>query len=141
VHGITDEMVRGRSRLPAVLDDLARFSADTVLVGHDIAFDLAFLRPAAFGVGIELPERVLDTLLLSAVLHPADGESHGLDAVAARFGVPVLGRHTALGDALVTAEVLVRMISQLATAGITTYGEAVAAASATRLARESARRF
>jgi DNA polymerase III epsilon subunit family exonuclease len=141
VHGITDEMVHGRSRLPAVLDDLARFSADTVLVGHDIAFDLAFLRPAAFSVGIALPERVLDTLLLSAVLHPADGESHGLDVVAARFGVPVLGRHTALGDALVTAEVLVRMISQLAAAGIRTYGEAVAAASATRLARESARRF
>jgi DNA polymerase III epsilon subunit family exonuclease len=141
VHGITDEMVRGRSRLPAVLDDLARFSADTVLVGHDIAFDLAFLRPVAFSVGITLPARVLVSLLLSAVLHPADGESHGLDVVAARFGVPVLGRHTALGDALVTAEVLVRMITQLAAAGITTYGEAVAAASATRLARESARRF
>jgi DNA polymerase III epsilon subunit family exonuclease len=141
VHGITNEMVRGRSRLPAVLDDLSRFSADTVLVGHDIAFDLAFLRPAAFSAGISLPERVLDTLLLSAVLHPAEGESHGLDAVAARFGVPVLGRHTALGDALVTAEVLVRMIAQLAAAGITTYGAAVAAASATRLARESAKRF
>ncbi len=141
VHGITDEMVAGRSGLPAVLADLARFSSDTVLVGHDIAFDLAFLRPAAERAGVTLPARVLDTLLLSAVLHPAEGESHGLDAVAARYGVTVLGRHTALGDALVTAEVLVRMVDQLATLGISTYGEAVAAASSTRLARESARRF
>ncbi len=141
VHGITDAMVAGRSRLPEVLGDLARFSSETVLVGHDIAFDLAFLRPAAEQAGVKLPARVLDTLLLSAVLHPADGESHGLDAVAARFGVPVLGRHTALGDALVTAEVLVRMVDQLAAQGITTYGEAVAAASTTRLARESAKRF
>jgi DNA polymerase-3 subunit epsilon len=141
VHGITDEMVAGRSRLPAVLADLSRFAADTVLVGHDIAFDLAFLRPVAERHGIDLPTRVLDTLLISAALHPADGESHALDVVAARLGVPVLGRHTALGDALVTAEILLRMIGQLAAAGITTYGEAVTAASATRLARESAKRF
>jgi DNA polymerase III subunit epsilon len=141
VHGITNEMVAGRSRLPAVLADLARFSADTVRVGHDIAFDLAFLRPEETRTGCTLPPRVLDVLLLSAVLHPADGESHALDTLAQRYGVPVLGRHTALGDALVTAEILVKMIGQLAAQGITTYGEAVAAASATPLARESARRF
>ena len=141
VHGITDAMVAGRSRLPAVLTDLSRFSSDSVLVGHDIAFDLAFLTGPAERHGIELPGRVLDTLLLSAVLHPADGEAHGLDAVAARYGVPVLGRHTALGDALVTAEILVRMIDQLAAAGIATYGDAVQAASRTRLARQSAKRF
>jgi len=141
VHGITDAMVAGRSRLPAVLDDLARFWADTVLVGHDVAFDLAFLRPTADRHGIEVPGRALDTMLLSAALNPADGEAHGLESVAARFGVPVFGRHTALGDALVTAEILVRMIDQLAAAGITTYGEAVKAASSTRLARDSAKRF
>jgi DNA polymerase-3 subunit epsilon len=141
VHGITDAMVAGRSRLPEVLTDLSHFAADSVLVGHDIAFDLAFLRPVAQRHGIELPHRVLDTLLISAVLHPAAGESHALDVVAERLGVPVLGRHTALGDALVTAEILVRIIEQLAATGITTYGQALAAASSTRLARESAKRF
>lgn len=141
IHGITDEMVAGRSRLPTVMVDLARFASDTVLVGHDLAFDLAFLRPRETEAGTSLPYRVLDVLLLSAVLHPADGESHALDALARRYGIPVLGRHTALGDALVTAEILVRMIDQLAAQGITTYGQAVEAASATRLARESARRF
>ncbi len=141
VHGITDEMVAGRSVLQAVLGDLARFADDTVLVGHDIAFDLAFLRPAEASAGVELPPRVLDILLLSSVLHPADGESHSLDALAARYGVPVLGRHTALGDALVTAEILVRMIDQLCEMGIETYGDAVAAATSTPLAREAAKRF
>ncbi len=141
VHGITDEMVAGRSRLGTVLADLSRFATDTVLVGHDIAFDLAFLRPAEVTAGVTLPTRVLDTLLLSAVLHPADGESHSLDGLARRYDIPVLGRHTALGDALVTAEILVRMIHQLCEAGIDTYGEAVAAATATPLAKQSARRF
>lgn len=141
VHGITDEMVAGRSTLSTVLGDLSRFSDDTVLVGHDIAFDLAFLRPAEARAAATLPARVLDILLLSAVLHPAEGENHSLDALARRYGVPVLGRHTALGDALVTAEILVHMISELCAQGVTTYGEAVAAASTTSLAKESERRF
>lgn len=141
VHGITDEMVAGRSTLPTVLADLARFSEQTVLVGHDLAFDLAFLRPAEAATDVVLPHRVLDILLLSAVLHPAEGEPHSLEALAQRYDVPVLGRHTALGDALVTAEILVRMVDQLRTQGIQTYGDAVAAASTTPLAKESAERF
>ena len=141
VHGITDEMVAGRSPLPEVLGDLARFADDTVLVGHDIAFDLAFLRPVEESAGVALPNRVLDILLLSAVLHPAEGENHSLDSLARRYSIPVLGRHTALGDALVTAEILVAMIEELTAAGIVTYGDAVAAATASPLAKQSAKRF
>lgn len=141
VHGITDAMVAGRSTLPTVLRDLSRFAEQTVLVGHDIAFDLAFLRPAERAAGVTLPTRVLDVLLLSAVLHPADSEHHSLETLAQRYDVPVLGRHTALGDALLTAEVFVAMIELLRMQGITTYGEAVAAAMSTDLARHSARRF
>jgi DNA polymerase III subunit epsilon len=141
VHGITNQMVAGRSTLPTVLRDLSRFAEDTVLVGHDIAFDLAFLRPVEESAGVTLPGRVLDILLLSSVLHPAQGENHSLDALARRYGIPVLGRHTALGDALVTAEIFVRMIEALCADGIDTYGEAVAAATSTPLAKESARRF
>lgn len=141
VHGITDAMVAGRSSLPTVLRDLSRFAEQTVLVGHDIAFDLAFLRPAERVAGVTLPTRVLDVLLLSAVLHPADSEHHSLETLARRYDVPVLGRHTALGDALLTAEVFVAMIELLRMQGITTYGEAVAAAMSTTLARQSARRF
>jgi DNA polymerase-3 subunit epsilon len=77
---------------------------------------------------------VLDTLLLSAVVHP-NQESHKLEAIAERFDVPVLGRHTALGDAIVTAEVLVKLIALLADQGIETLGQAREAAQKTYFAR------
>ena len=56
---------------------------------------------------------MLDTLLLSALVHPHQ-ESHRLEAIAERFGVAVLGRHTALGDAMVTAEVFLKLVPLLA---------------------------
>ena len=79
---------------------------------------------------------VLDTLLLSAIAHP-NQESHRLEAIAARFNVPVVGRHTALGDALVTAEVLLRLIPLLQSQGIGTLREAREASQKSYLARIS----
>ena len=77
---------------------------------------------------------VLDTLLLSALIHPQQ-ESHRLEAIAQRLGVTVQRRHTALGDALVTAEVFLRMLPLLQAMGIRTLGQAVEAARKTYLAR------
>ena len=66
-----------------------------------------------------------DTLLLTSALDPAL-PSFELDAIAARMGVDVHGRHTALGDALVTAEIYVRLLPRLADLKVTTLGAALA---------------
>jgi DNA polymerase-3 subunit epsilon len=68
------------------------------------------------------------------VIHP-DGDNHSMEALADRLGVIMVGRHTALGDAFVTAEIFLRMIPLLHVAGITTLGEAVNAAQQTYFAR------
>jgi DNA polymerase-3 subunit epsilon len=57
------------------------------------------------------------------VIQP-DLPSAGLEGIAERFGVPVLGRHTALGDAIMTGEIFVRMIPLLAERRILTLREA-----------------
>jgi len=77
---------------------------------------------------------VLDTLLLSAVVHPQQ-TSHKLEDIAERMGVQVLGRHTALGDAMVTAEIFLQMIPLLEAQGIQTLGQALEAARKTHFAR------
>jgi len=140
VHGITADMLHGQPTMDVVLPELARFAEDTVLVGHNVGFDMSFLRLKETHAGVRLTAPVLDTLLLDAALHP-DHQRHSLEAIADRLGVGVVGRHTALGDALVTGEVFVRLLTLLQQRGIQTLGEALAAARATYQARLDARLY
>jgi DNA polymerase-3 subunit epsilon len=134
IHGITPQMVQGQPVLERVLPVFHAYAADTVLVAHNAAFDMRFLQLAETRCAVRFDQPVLDTLLLSAVLHPQQ-TSHRLEDIAERFGVVVVGRHTALGDALVTAQVFVRLLPLLAEQGIHTLAQAREASRQTRFAR------
>jgi DNA polymerase-3 subunit epsilon len=135
VHGLTTAMVRGQPTIDAVLPSFDRFASDTALVGHNAGFDMQFLAIERARAGLPATRPVvLDTLLLDAAVHP-DHDDHSLEAIASRLGVDVLGRHTALGDALVTGEVFIRLVALLRARGVRTLGEAVTAARATLQAR------
>jgi len=134
IHGITAEMLAGQPPIAKVLPVFRAFVADTVLVAHNAAFDMRFLELKEASTGIRFDRPVLDTFLLSAVLFP-NQESHRLEAIAARLGVSVLGRHTAVGDAIVTAEVFLKMLPLMQERGIRTLGEAREASEKTYHAR------
>ncbi len=134
IHGITQDMVQGQPSITEVLPAFHAFALDTVLVAHNAAFDMRFLQMQEKNTGLVFSQPVLDTLLLSAVVHP-NQESHRLEAIAARFNITVLGRHTALGDALVTAEIWLRLIPLLRAMGIRTLRQAREAAQQSYYAR------
>jgi DNA polymerase III subunit epsilon len=136
VHGISSEMLEGQPTIDEVLPLFAQFAEDTVLVGHNVAFDLRFLELKEARTGVRFTQPVLDTLLLSAVVHP-DAQDHSLEAMAARLGVSVVGRHTAVGDAILTGEIFLKQSRLLAARGLGTLGEVRDAARRTYLARVS----
>lgn len=134
IHGITQEMVKGKPTINEVLPTFHTFAEDTVLVAHNAAFDMKFLQLQERNTGLVFDHPVLDTLLLSAVVHPNQA-SHRLESIAERFNISVVSRHTALADALVTAEVFLRLIPLLQAMGICTLRQAREAAQKTYYAR------
>ena len=134
ITGIDAAILAGQPTIGEVLPAFARFCEDTVLVAHNAAFDMRFLRLKESATGASFSQPVLDTLLLSAVIHP-DSDAHRLELLAQRMGVNPIGRHTAVGDAIMTAEVFLRMIPLLAEQGIRTLGEARIASQKTYFAR------
>ncbi len=134
ITGLETSVLEGQPTVDKVLPAFREFCEDTILVAHNAAFDMRFLRLKEESTGIRFTQPVLDTLLLSAVIHP-NFESHGLEAIAERMGINAIGRHTALGDAIMTGEVFLRMIPLLAEQGIRTLGEAREASQKTYFAR------
>jgi len=134
VHGIDASALQGQPAIARVLPVFHHFCEDTVLVAHNAAFDMRFLELKEASAGVKFAQPVLDTLLLSAAVHPAH-DDHRLESIAARLGVRIVGRHTALGDALLTGEIFLKLIPLLAGCGIVTLGQALEASRQTYYAR------
>ena len=134
IHGIHPEMLNGQPVIGKVLPLFHRFAEDTVLVGHNAAFDMRMLEMKEEQTGVRFINPVLDTLLLSAVIHPAQ-ENHSMERIAKRLGISIVGRHTALGDAISTGEIFVKLISLLTKSGIRTLKDARTASQKTYYAR------
>jgi DNA polymerase-3 subunit epsilon len=134
IHGIRPDMVAGQPTIAQVLPAFHAYARDTILVAHNAAFDMRFLQLKADVSGVHFDQPVLDTLLLASVAQPHE-PSHRLEALAERFGVAVTGRHTALGDALVTAEIFLKLLPLLQAQGIHTLRDAREASQRSYLAR------
>ncbi|MED5556921.1 MAG: 3'-5' exonuclease [Pseudomonadota bacterium] len=120
IHGITDADVAGAAPLETVLGLFRDYIGEAVLLAHNAAFDML----AISNRGVDFTMPVLDTLLISKALDEAlDG--HDLDTLAKRYDLhfPPGTRHTALGDARVTAELWLALLPRLEARGIDTLEE------------------
>ena len=130
VHGVTRDESRAGIEEPEALERFLDYVRDGVIVGHHIGHDIA-----TFDAGYErhwgtrLLNRSMDTMDLTLHLEQ-DGAFAGrppirrftLDALCEMFGVIPHDRHTASGDAFITAQVLLRLFKLGARCGRTTLG-------------------
>ncbi len=126
IHGITDAMVADAPAFAPVFDRFNAMSEGCLLIGHNMPFDVTMLAREAEIEGLSWTRPpVLDTLRLSSAMYYFhDLDDFSLESLAGQLGVTIRGRHTALGDALVTAEIYARMLPLLAAEGVTTLGQA-----------------
>ena len=136
IHGIRPEMLLGQPTIDKVLPLLYQFAENTVLVGHNVAFDMRMFQVKEYISSVRFSQPVLDTMFLSAVIHPAH-RLHSLEAISERLGITITGRHTALGDALAAAEILLKCIPIMARNDILTLNDALQASKKTRYAKIS----
>lgn len=117
--GITDEMVADAPRFADVADDFLAFIGDSVLVAHNVGFDMRFLNHEVGRIyeNYRLANPSLCTVQLARKLLP-DIENHRLKTVAEHFSVDLVNHHRASEDALATAKIFVRLLQDLQTRGV-----------------------
>jgi DNA polymerase-3 subunit epsilon len=125
--GITDAMVAGAPRLPAVLPSFLDWARGSVLVAHNAPFDLGFLRAGAAGLGLDWPafDSVDTARLARRVLTRDEAPNCKLSTLARLFRTTTTPCHRALADARATTDVLHGLLERVGNLGVGTFEELV----------------
>lgn len=106
IHHITDSMVKGKPKIVEILPKVFEFVGRSIIVGHGITNDIAFLCAAAkqHNMPCKLASHpYLDTLRMARLY----GESpiNSLEKLRQHFNIPEEGAHRAMNDVVVNIEV------------------------------------
>jgi DNA polymerase III subunit epsilon len=120
IHGIAPGESAGGTPEVEVLTELLPLLSGAVIVGHHIGFDAAIIGAALRRhFGVRLRNRLIDTAMV-AMRHVdafhrtgyANQRPPGLDEICQHAGLPVVGRHTASGDAFTTGQLFLWLCSR-----------------------------
>ncbi|MBI5825066.1 MAG: DEAD/DEAH box helicase family protein [Chloroflexi bacterium] len=118
--GIDDAMVRQAPRLRDIAHELTAFVGDAPILGHNVKFDIGFLRKA----GLFEYQQTLDTYELASVLMPT-ASRYNLGSLGQQLNIPLPATHRALDDARVTQAAYVRLFDMACEVPIDTLNEIV----------------
>jgi len=119
IHGILKKTKRNSISELDALKQFLVYAKNHILVGHHVMFDINIINAALKRNGLpKLKNKTLDTeslyirtLLISTVVQQK--ERYSLDDLAKKFSISRKDRHTALGDAYITAIAFLRTIEKL----------------------------
>ncbi len=110
--GINDKMVKDAPKIEEILGEFFEFCKDCVLVAHNAAFDIGFIKKAAERSDMKFDFCYLDTLMLARCMYP-ELPNFKLDTLTRHLHVILDNHHRAVDDAKATADVFVKMIEEL----------------------------
>ncbi|WP_269685410.1 3'-5' exonuclease [Flavobacterium lacustre] len=119
IHGILKECVIERPSELQALQEFLSFLGDSIIIAHHTVFDITMINKALKRNGLpELKNKTLDTavlykktLLISNLLERK--EAYSLDELADKFDISKKDRHTAMGDAYITAIAFLKILKKL----------------------------
>ncbi len=128
IHGILpSQNQKGLSEKEAV-ERFLRFCKNSVLVGHHVGFDKSMIDQILKRmIGKKLKNKALDTLDLAMRVNPPGSfvkpGDYTLDRLSELYHLPLSDRHTAAGDAYITALLLMKLLVRLRKRGVHTLGD------------------
>ena len=112
MHGIRTAMLHDAPTFPEIARSILAWLDGVIVVAHNARFDVAFLSAEFHRSRIRVPRLpALDTLPLAQ--QNLQLPNHRLATVCQWAGVDVVGAHTALGDALATAQMLPDLLAEV----------------------------
>lgn len=124
--GITDEMVADAPSEAEAVRAFLDFAGGGILVAHNAAFDISFIRRVAEKEGYSFPNTYVDTVAMSRYVNH-ELQKHKLDVLAEYFGLGEFNHHRAYDDAAVLAKIFLAMAEKLRAEGITDLAQMSAA--------------
>ena len=126
IHNITQEQVQNKPVLKELDEKIYNFLENTVLVGHNLNFDIKFI--VSSGPYTTIAHRVknivtIDTIYLSAGIYP-HFNSYELSFLCKTLKIQTEDqtRHSALGDSVITARLFLHLLEEAGKKNINTIG-------------------
>lgn len=125
IHGILQNGKESKKTEEEAVIEFVRYAKNAVLIGHNVSFDIAIVNAALKRLNAgPLKNKSLDTAKTairvdqhspSTIIKPSD---YNLDTLCKRYNISMSNRHTAAGDAFITAVLLMKMLPKLKKRGV-----------------------
>lgn len=116
IHHINDQMVKGKPKITEILPKVFEFVGKSIIVGHGITNDIAFLCAAAkqHQIPCKLASHpYLDTLRMARLY--GESPTNSLEKLRQHFNIAEEGAHRAMNDVIVNIEVFKYLSRQFKT--------------------------
>lgn len=124
IHGITNEMVACAPRFKDIALTLSEHLEGSVLICHNVGFDVPFLQSEFDNIGLKMPAvQTLDTLKFART-HGCFSRNR-LGIIAAELGFSCEGWHRAMADTVMAEKIFYHFLKYFMQAGAKTVEDLV----------------
>jgi len=132
IHGLRDKSLVGGYAEKQALEEFIGYIGSSILVAHHARFDIGMINMSLkrhYGSRYTLKNKVLDTATLEKRLvspvshHYASQDDYTLDTLSNKYSIALYDRHTAIGDAYITAQLFLKQLIRLEKRGVKRIGD------------------